>query len=65
MIKTARASECRDLPDGEAADIREPIEEVAVTVRYKGLGDFLQRDKDEEDKGDCCDATRQMTNLEI
>ena len=50
----------RQLPDGEAGDIREPIEEVAVAVRNEGLGDFLQRDKDENDEGDCCDATRQM-----
>jgi hypothetical protein len=41
MIKTARASECRDLSEGEADDIREPLEEVAVTVRNEGLGNFL------------------------
>lgn len=63
--KETRNSYCRDLPDGEGNDICEPIEKVAVSAGYEGLGDFLQRDKDEKDEGDRRDAPRQISNSEI
>lgn len=58
MIKTAGASESRDLPDGEAGETGEPVEEVAVTDGDEGLGDFLQRDDHKKDEGGQGDEER-------